>query len=290
MNFYYFGGHFTNNYSLEKASTLDKNHFSGVMFTYDATQGDMFVRTAKDIKPEEKIKYLVAIRPHTISPQYLYTIYDSINEIMEDRLQINFITGYIKDHESNVGGIVSGVNDKSDSIDRSKYMIDFIKTLNEMSENRKNKKLLDFYVSATNSYILNTAKEYKNKIILPYNIYKRGFWYDNPSSPTKLDIKDTEVMIAMTPIIRKTKEELDLLTDYALRPIWKKGEVSKVVSDVEYFTYESFNEFIEMLEQDGINHLLINSVPAEEVHVIVPFIKQYVELKETYKIKEKVLR
>jgi hypothetical protein len=26
------------------------------------------------------------------------------------------------------------------------------------------------------------------------------------------------------------------------------------------------------------------------VHVIVPFIKQYVELKETYKIKEKVLQ
>ena len=148
---------------------------------------------------------------------------------------------------------------------------------------------VDFYVSATNSYILNTAKKYKNKIILPYNIYKRGFWHDNPSPPTKLDIKDTEVMIAMTPIIRKTKEELDLLTDYALRPIWKKGEVSKVVDDVEYFTYESFNEFIEMLEQDGINHLLINSVPAEEVHVIVPFIKQYVELKETYKIKEKIL-
>lgn len=290
MNFYYFGGHFTNNYSLEKASTLDKNHFSGVMFTYDATQGDMFVRTAKDIKPEEKIKYLVAIRPHTISPQYLYTIYDSINEIMEDRLQINFITGYIKDHESNVGGIVSGVNDKSDSIDRSKYMIDFIKTLNEMSENRKNKKLLDFYVSATNSYILNTAKKYKNKIILPYNIYKRGFWSDNPSLPIKLDIKNMEVMIAMTPIIRKDEEELKLLKDYALRPIWKKGEISKVVSDVEYFTHESFNEFIEMLEQNGISHLLINSVPAEEVHVIVPFIKQYVELKETYKIKEKVLQ
>jgi len=290
MKFYYFGGHFTNNYSLEKASTLDKNHFSGVMFTYDATQGDMFVRTAKDIKPEEKIKYLVAIRPHTISPQYLYTIHDSINEIMEDRLQINFITGYIKDHESNVGGIVSGVNDKSDPIDRSKYMIDFIKTLNDMSENRKNKKLLDFYVSATNSYILNTAKEYKNKIILPYNVYKRGFWSDRPSSPIKLDIKNTEVMIAMTPIIRKTKEELDLLTNYALKPIWKKGEVSQVLNDVEYFTHESFNEFIEMLEQDGINHLLINSVPAEEVHVIVPFIKQYVELKETYKIKEKVLQ
>ena len=289
MNFYYFGGHFTNNYSLEKASTLDKNHFSGVMFTYDATQGDMFVRTAKDIKPEEKIKYLVAIRPHTISPQYLYTIHDSINEIMEDRLQINFITGYIKDHESNVGGIVSGVNDKSDPIDRSKYMIDFIKTLDEMSENRKNKKLLDFYVSATNSYIFDVAKQYNNKIILPYNIYKRNYWSEDPFSTIKFDTKNTEIMLAMTPIIRSTKEELNLLTDYALKPIWKKGEISKVVNDVEYFTHESFDEFIETLEENGINHLLINAVPRKEANIIIPFIKQYVESKKIHKIKEKIL-
>jgi hypothetical protein len=290
MKFYYFGGQFTDSESLEKASTLDKNNFDGLMFTYDATQGDMFVRTAKDIKANEKIKYLVAIRPYTISPQYLYTIYDSINEIMEDRLQVNFIAGYIKDHESDVGGIVTGVNDQSTSVDRSNYLIDFVKTLNEMSKNRKNKKLLDFYVSTTNSYIFNVAKKYKNKIILPYHVYKRGFWSDTYDTNNYVDIKDMEVMIAMTPIIRKTKEELDLLTDYALRPIWKRGEISKVVGDVEYFTNESFNEFIEMLEQDGINHLLINSVPAEEVHVIVPFIKQYVESKKTHKVKEAILQ
>jgi hypothetical protein len=289
MNFYYFGGHFTENYSLEKASTLDKNHFSGVMFTYDATQGDMFVRTARDIKLDEKIKYLVAIRPYTISPQYLYTIYDSINEIMEDRVQINFIAGYIKDSEADVGGIVTEINDKSSTIERSKYLIDFIKTLNKMSKNRKNKKLLDFYVSATNNYILSAAKEYNNKVILPYNAYKRGFWFDLNNQKTDIDIKNIEVMLAITPIIRKTEEELNLLTNYALRPVWQKGETPVVTNDVEYFTYESFNKFIEDLEEDGINHLLINSVPAEEVHIIVPFIKQYIELKEKNKVKEEIL-
>jgi hypothetical protein len=290
MKFYYFGGQFTDGESLEKASTLDKNNFDGLMFTYDATQGDMFVRTAKDIKANEKIKYLVAIRPYTISPQYLYTIHDSINEIMEDRLQINFIAGYIKDHESDVGGIVTGVNDQSTSVDRSNYLIDFVKTLNEMSKNRKNKKLLDFYISTTNSYIFNVAKKYKNKIILPYHVYKRGFWSDTYDTNNYVDIKDMEVMIAMTPIIRKNEEELGLLTNYALKPVWKKGEVPIVISDVEYFTHESFSDFVEMLEKDGINHLLINAIPPEEVHTIVPFIKQFVESKKTHKVKEAILQ
>jgi hypothetical protein len=175
------------------------------MFTYDATQGDMFVRTAKDIKPDEKIKYLIAIRPYTISPQYLYAINDSMNEIAEDRLQFNFILGYIKDHESEVGGIVGDINDKSSSIDRSNYMINFIETLNTMSENKKNKKKIDFYISATSPHIFDIAKKYKNKIILPYYIYKRGYWLEEHNK-IKLDLTDMEVMLALTPIIRKNKD------------------------------------------------------------------------------------
>jgi hypothetical protein len=289
MKFYYFGGVFNDTNSLETASKLEEHNFDGVMYTYDSTQGDMFVRVAKDIDTKEKIKYLVAIRPYTISPQYLYTINDSITEIMKDRLQINFITGYIKDHESNVGGVLGDVNDESNSVQRSNYMIDFIKKLNEMSESRGSKPLLDFYVSTTNSYVFDTVKKYKNKIILPYHIYKRGFWSDSlKDTSLKVDLKlnDVEVMVAMTPIIRKNEEEFSSLKNYAIRPIWKKGEASKVLDDVEYFTHESFNNFVEMLEKDGINYLLINAVPRKESEIIIPFIKQYSESRNRAGLKE----
>lgn len=284
MKFYYFGGSFNENDTLEDTSTLNNYHFDGVMFTYDATQGDMFVRTARDMKLNEKIKYLIAIRPYTISPQYLQTICDSMNEIDRGRVQLNFIAGYIKDHENHIDGIVGDVNDASESIDKSRYMINFIDTLNNM---KVNKTPLDFYVSTTNSYVFEETKKHKNKIILPYHIYKRGFWSDvhkDPSLKIDLETKDVEIMITMTPIIRKTEEELKLLNNYALRPIWKKGEVSKVLDDVEYFTYESFHEFVKTLEEDGINYLLINAVPRAESKVIIPFIKQYVEAGKRWKM------
>jgi hypothetical protein len=291
MIFYYFGGVFNDKTVLEHASSLEKHHFSGVMYTYDPTQGDMFVRVAREINNEEKIKYLVAIRPYTISPQYLYAITKSINQMSANRLQINIVSGYIKDHEKNIGGIVGEVNDLSSSVDRSNYTISFIKELNEMSKKINNSKdangdqlenTLDFYVSTTNSYVFDIIKEYNNKIIFPYNIYKRGFFsdqYKDPSSMIDFDIKNIDVMLTMTPIIRETEEELLSLKDYAVRPIWKKGEASQIVDDVEYFTPESFDEFITMLEDNGINHLLINAVPREEFEVIIPFIKQYVESK-----------
>ena len=282
MKFYYFGGTFNENDTFEDTSTLDNHHFDGVMFTYDATQGDMFVRTARDMKLNEKIKYLIAIRPYTISPQYLQTIHDSINEIDAGRLQLNFIAGYIKDHESHIQGIVGEVNDNSESVDKSNYMIKFIEAVNNM---KVNKKPLDFYVSTTNSYVFEETKKHKNKIILPYHIYKRGFWSDvlkDPSLKIPLQTKDVEIMITMTPVIRETEEELSLLNNYALRPVWKKGEVSKVLDDVEYFTHESFHEFVKMLEEDGINYLLINAVPRQESKVIIPFIKKYVESRKGF--------
>jgi hypothetical protein len=240
----------------------------------------MFVRVAKDIKLNEKIKYLIAIRPYTISPQYLYAINQSIDEIQKDRLQINIIAGYIKDHESNVGGIVGDVNDLSSSVERSNYTIKFIESLDEISKNKDPKEQLDVYISTTNNYVFDAVKKYKNKIILPYSIYKRGFWSDwlkDPSLKIEFDRGETEIMLAMTPVIRETEEELQSLAQHAMKPVWKKGDVSKVVEDVEYFTHETFHEFIQMLEKDNINHLLINAVPRSESKIIVSFIKKYVE-------------
>jgi hypothetical protein len=92
-----------------------------------------------------------------------------------------------------------------------------------------------------------------------------------------LALGNTEVMIAITPIIRETEKELDLLTNHSMRPVWKKGEIPTPVLDSAYFTYDQFDDFVKTLESRGINHLLINAVPSEEVHVIIPFIKKYVE-------------
>jgi alkanesulfonate monooxygenase SsuD/methylene tetrahydromethanopterin reductase-like flavin-dependent oxidoreductase (luciferase family) len=222
MKFYYFGGVMGDPGNIKSPSNLNSHHFSGVMFTHDIPEGDMFVKTAVDIKHGEEIKYLVAIRPYTISPQYLSMINRSMDKIDRGRLQINLISGYIKDHESGVGGIVGDVNDDSSSVDRSNYMIEFLKQLNEMDQdkespgywrdpNHKNK--LDVYVSTTNEYVFKAAKKYGHKIILPYHIYVRGGWSDvlkNPNKLIPLELDGVEIMLAITPIIRETEEELDL--------------------------------------------------------------------------------
>ena len=280
MNFYYFGGHIGSG----QISRLEQSHFAGVMFTYDATQGDIFTLVARDIRSTEKIKYLIAIRPYSISPQYICMINQSIHSIMPNRLQINFISGYIKDHESDFGGILGSVNDSSSRADRSNYMIEYIDELNTMNGNKNNEHPVDFYVSTTNEHVLESVQKHKNKIILPYRDYKNGYWtsinqHDHQFIGPEFNLGDTEVMLAVTPIIRKTKEELDLLEDYAKRPIWRKGEKSVTVNDAAFFTYEEFDLFVQQLESNGINHMLINAVPHSESDNLIDFIKHYKELR-----------
>jgi hypothetical protein len=281
MEFYYFGGNFDGN----QISRLENSCFSGVMFTYDSTQGDMFVRVAKDIKLNEKIKYLIAIRPYSISPQYLCMINQSMNEVDSSRLQINLISGYIKEHELDFGGILGSVNDTSSRAERSNYMIDYVNTLNTMPGNSDKANSLDFYVSTTNEYMFNVVKQNNNKIILPYRDYKNGAWTIINSnggqslSDVSFDLSGMNVMLALTPIIRKTQQELDSLIGYGLRPVWKKREKPAEVTDIGYFTYQEFYEFVDELEKSGINQLLINGWPEDEREIIINFIKEYSELK-----------
>jgi alkanesulfonate monooxygenase SsuD/methylene tetrahydromethanopterin reductase-like flavin-dependent oxidoreductase (luciferase family) len=279
MKFYYFGGNFNEG----EISRLERHHFDGVMFVYDAVLGDVFTKVAKDIRMNEKIKYLVAIRPYAISPQYLCMIGKSINLIMPNRLQVNLISGYIKDHEANFGGIIGEVNDSSKRIDRSNYLIDYVNALNTMPGNQ-NKPVLDFYTSTTNEYVFDATAEYNNKIILPYRDYKNGHWTvvngnRGEDVGNTFDITGRRIMLAITPIIRSTQEELDKSEEYAKRPIWKNGEDQGKVTDIEYFTYEEFYAFIKKLESDGIYEILMNGHQQEERERLISFIKEYRELK-----------
>jgi hypothetical protein len=275
MKFYYFGGVLGEPGSVKSPSNLNNHKFDGVMFTHDIPQGDIFVQTAMDLKINEKIKYLVAIRPYTISPQYLAMINDSLNKVQKDRVQLNIISGYTKDHEDSIKGIVGAINDQSDKVEKRKYLVEFLDALNEMNSNSNLKAPLDFFVTTTNPRVLDAVNRHNNKIILPYSLYKNNIWFKKFNR--QLDVKSQEVMLAITPIIRETEEELESLKNYALRPVWQEGEVSRVVNDAEYFTHEGFHEFIKKLKQDNIKYLLINAVPQAENDIIIPFIKNYVE-------------
>jgi hypothetical protein len=181
-------------------------------------------------------------------------ISNSINEMSQNRLQINLISGHIKDEEKELGGIIGDVNDSSSPIDRSNYLINFIKNLQGLSI-----KIPDFYVSVTNDFTFAAASKYKNKMIIGYGHYKEG----------RYDLTNKKVMISITPILRETEEELKVLT----------ADNIECQTDMSNFTYKEFKKIIDKIKSEQINEVILSSWNMEDTFNIINFVKKYKENK-----------
>ena len=244
MNFYMFS------YGLEEVENLYNHKYSGALFTYNINQGDFFTRVARNINTKKDFKYMVAIRPYVISPQYLYMISKSIEEILPSTLQLNLISGWIKEEEKEFGGVPGEINDMSSNIEKSNYLIKYIDIIEKIKP-----KIIDYYVSVTNSFVFDSCVKNNTKMIIPYSQYKNNIY----------DISNKKIMISVTPILRETDQELSNLFN------------NKNEDDAENFTYKQFSLIIEELKTKGINEIILSSWDNEEKKIINNFVKQYKE-------------
>jgi hypothetical protein len=124
MNIYWFGRHSDKDFSYV-SDLLEDSGFYGWLIPYGAGHLDPFTRVARSLKKEQKLKYLVAVRPYTISAQYLLSIIKSLDSIEEDRVRINFVPGF-SDGEESFGGVFSDVNDATPFEDRKKFFCSYL--------------------------------------------------------------------------------------------------------------------------------------------------------------------
>lgn len=186
---------FTSDFKLIKE--IDKFGVDGVLHTYNAYHPSPFITIPKELE-QTNIKHMVAIRPYTISPQLLSQISRTIDMSYERNvLQINLISGWIKENEKNAGGVLGLVNDDSSKEDKLKYLVEYVDALENLEI-----KSLDYYVSVTNQLTFNAAVKNNSKMIIDYKHFKEN----------RYDIKGKHVMIMLSPNkddgTLKTHEEL----------------------------------------------------------------------------------
>lgn len=250
MNFYLINPHF------ELLTAMEDAGVAGNLFTYHSDESDFFTKVARDVDIHKKIKYMVAIRPHVLSPEYLVRINKSIKEISkEDRLQINLVSGSINQEESETNRILGTVTNKSTRKERSDYLIEYIDLLNQLPQKEKP----DYYVSVTNDFTFEAASKHNDKMIMPYHKYIHG----------EYGLEDRKVMIYLAPVIRKTQKELDNLIGYNLEEI-------KSVK----FTYEEMTDLVNKLKDQGIKEIMLSARTMKDIQTNLEFIKKYNHKKE----------
>jgi|688.fasta_scaffold14714_27 hypothetical protein len=282
MKFHYFGGHVSTTSS--NIDELEDAHCDGILFTYRQWQGDFFTFVARTMKLDQKIKYMIAIRPHALSAQYLCMINQSINEIQPERLQVNIIAGHIKPDEVDFGGILGTVTDASSIPDRTNYMIDYLKELRDMESHGV--QIPECYVTCTNIHSLEAVAKLGYNIIFPYREYKFGYFLDKSvdgqlKPGVGFDLSGKKIMLAISPIIRDTQEEIDneFPKDIVVHTQDGKSYLDRkrFLNDTAYFTYDNFVRFVKELESKGINEILFNGSPESERDNLIKYIKRYKE-------------
>jgi len=242
--------------SFELLTEMEDAGVTGNLLTYHSKESDYFIKVARDIDIHKKIKYMVAIRPHVLSPEYLVRINESIKQISKgDRLQINLVSGEINDEEYGMDRTLGKITNKSSSKERSDYLIEYIELLNQLPQNEKP----DYYVSVTNDFTFEAASKYNAKMIVPYLKYMHE----------KYDLTHNKIMIYFNPVMRKTQQELDNLVGYNF----------KEIEEVK-FTYEEMTDIVNKLKDEGIKEIMFSSWNSEDIMVNLDFIKEYNHKKE----------
>ncbi len=246
------------NESLERrVNELKEAGMDGVMYPFGSSMGDYFTRISRIIDKKSRFKYIIAIRPYTISAQYLSMICSSISKISRDILAINLLTGYVNKHEQAYGGIPWEPNDTSPSIVRSNFMLDYAKEFKKVSQN-------EFFVSTTNETVFNNCAENGFGMIVPYVWYKAN----------RFNVEDQKVVISIAPVIKDDKADHHYECDNNNEC---RHPAESTCMDLDFFTTEEFLEFLSICEKRGIHGMLFQEADylGQEYNNILPAITEY---------------
>jgi len=241
---------------IKEVKELIDHYYHGALFVYSSSVGDFFTQVSRTMSLGENFKYMLAVRPYAISPQYLLMINDSMNSIDKDRLQINFINGSSLNKEVLSGEFLGEMNDSSPQIDKSKYLISYV----DMLENH-DKKTPDYYISVRDELVVNETLKHNSKLLISYEDYKNKTY----------NIENRDVMIHLWAILRETKEELKILQN-------KNSKTYPEILKPNYFTNKEFEDLLVEFNNKKIDKVLFYTFWDEkERHRINKFVKKYKE-------------
>lgn len=84
---------------LEMAKTLDDAGVYSVLLPYGSTSPDYFAWLPNLIHNTKSLKFMMAIRPYTFSPEYASRVFRTANEVHQGRVTFNIVAGALSSEE-----------------------------------------------------------------------------------------------------------------------------------------------------------------------------------------------
>lgn len=75
------------------SSQLETYRYHSVLLTFHSESPDYLIKSAAALIPGNKLKYMIALRPYHVSPQFCAMVTEGYNQIDDNRLMFNWIAG-----------------------------------------------------------------------------------------------------------------------------------------------------------------------------------------------------
>lgn len=241
------------NYLSELSSVLDRSLYYSVLFVYHSKENDFLTKAVRIMSKDQKIKYMIAVRTYAISPEYLSMMCRSANEIDNDRLMLNIVSGDIHEEETSIIDLV-GISEMVDSVEkRLDYTDQWMSKFTIMTPG------IDIVMGGHSQKTIDLANKYN---AIPLSMVNKFLMLKKKA--------DKKQMVCLGAIITDTEEDAEIFHEKHLD-----------IHDISVYVYgtkENFKSKIKYLESIGVTDILIHGHPMDhESHRIHDTIREMME-------------
>lgn len=237
---------------------LENIGYKSVLLLFGTKMSDYWIKAARTLNTSHQIKYMFAMRPYAVSPEYCYMMSKSMNQISPNKVMLNLVSGEFYPEEVEPTAFDGTDMQVEEKEKRRLYTRKFAKKLLEISAQDPNRPII--LIAGAAPTAVRTAKDYGD-----YSLFMYSDFIQNQK--TFADMK--KKMISFSVLIRDTQEE----ADKAIEPLSDVDKMNTVAG-----TKESFIKLIGYLQSCGIDDILIDRTHCEtDVDYIHDIIKELID-------------
>jgi hypothetical protein len=258
VNFYYFDQVSTAPLT-SISKELDEAGFYGMLVPYTVGASNHFIETTRALDTKQKLKYIIGVRPHTVSPQYLAMMIKSINDIQPGRVWVNFVAGLIREDEIALKGSMFPEEFERSWKERKLYLSKYIPIFKDFCNTKEIKTKI--CMAGMTDEVFSLVEKNADYNICAYEPYIRMNGFRKISKPR---------IISICPFIEDNQEIIDVVRNDKDKP-----------QDIIFTTTQGLTDIINNLKAEGINDILLFSYGNnseehdKEKYKIIDFVKEY---------------
>jgi len=225
------------------SSELEDCGYYSILLTFHSESPDYLIKSAAALIPGNRLKYMIALRPYHMSPQFCAMVTEGYNQIEPNRLMFNWIAGDFDNRNDEPTQVdIFGKTELIDNIiKRTTFLRDFVKQYNSFSLVSKKPEMV---FSGFSNYTLETTKIFNGTSLCMIDDYRKNIKrFDGVGGR----------MVCVNPIILESDEEIGSYTQ-TIRSINPRSVDTTIVG-----SKATVKEKLIELKNEGITDLLLDT-------------------------------